>query len=99
MIKLNKYRIVDLSGLEGVSQYNMKACFITHEKNWNLNEILKCGFAFTSAGGNGAINVWLNDNMELKGELMRYGVVISSKTFNSVSEAKICILLWMNWIN
>ena len=96
---INKYHIVKLDKLKGVSEGEVRACFVSGKDPFNLKEILKCGLAFTSAGGNGAINVWITDNGELKGELMRYCVVKESTTFNSIKEAKDRISVWMTIIN
>lgn len=97
-IELSKYSVVELSGLINVSDKKVKACFITDEKDYNLSEILKCGLAFTSAGSNGAFNVWIDDDGELIGERMRYMVTKETRIFNSISEAEQCILEWMDII-
>ena len=40
-IEFNKYSVVELCGLINVSDKNVKACFVTDEKDYNLSEILK----------------------------------------------------------
>ena len=97
-IEFNKYSVVELCGLTNVSDKNVKACFVTDEKDYNLSEILKCGLAFTSAGSNGAFNIWIDDDGELIGERMRYMVTKETRVFNSISEAEQCISEWMDII-
>lgn len=98
-IRLKKYQIVELDGLKGVSGNKIKACFVNKESCFDLREILRCGFAVTSAGDNGAFNIWMTDDGELKGELLRYCVIKDSATFHSILDAKNRIDTWMTLIN
>jgi len=78
--------ICQLDGLPGV-------------KRRIIESTLELGYACTSAGDNGAINVWKDDAGIIRGELMRYCVTVEKRTFASYAELEKCISEWLEMIN
>ena len=65
----------------------------------DIEPTLELGCACTSAGDNGAINVWKDDAGIIRGELMRYCVTIESRSFSNYPEAEKCVSDWLELIN
>lgn len=51
--------------------------------------------AVTSAGINGAINIWLDDSGNICGEFMNNRTIIESLKFDSIEDAELCALKWI----
>ena len=89
--------ICQLEGLPGVKRDKIYAYWFK-----DINDIeatLELGYACTSAGNNGAINVWKDDTGMIRGELMRHLVVVEKRTFVSYAEVEKCVSDWLERIN
>lgn len=53
----------------------------------------------TSAGDNGAINVWKDDAGIIRGKLMRYCVTVEKRTFANYVDAEKCVSDWLERID
>ena len=89
--------ICQLEGLPGVKRYKVDAYLINDTSD--IEPTLELGYACTSAGYNGAINVWKDDSGIIRGELMRYCVIVEKRTFASYSEVEKCVSDWLERIN
>lgn len=89
--------ICQLEGLSGVKRPKVDAYFISN--TGDIESTLELGYACTSAGDNGAINVWKTDAGIIRGELMRYCVAVEKRTFVSYAEAEKCVSDWLERIN
>lgn len=89
--------ICQLEGLSGVKKRKVDAYFIN--KTSDIEPTLELGCACTSAGDNGAINVWKTDAGIIRGELMRYCVTVEKKTFANYTEMEKCVNDWLERIN
>lgn len=58
--------------------------------------VMKNGGAYTTAGDNGAINIWIDNNGIIRGELMRRFVTVDSKQWDFMRDAKPVIDNWIN---
>ena len=65
----------------------------------DIESTIELGYACTSAGDNGAINVWKDDAGIIRGELMRYCVTVEKRTFTSYAEVEKCVSDWLERIN
>lgn len=92
---IKKHRIISLSGLPGTSERKTSAFVVDFNDEFNLEQILKCDMALTSAGRSGAINFWLTDNGEIYGEFMNKRTIIESLKFDSIEDAELCALKWI----
>lgn len=89
--------ICQLEGLPGVKRDKIDAYWFK-----DINDIeatLELGYACTSSGNNGAINVWKDDTGMIRGELMRHLVVVEKRTFVSYAEVEKCVSDWLERIN
>lgn len=89
--------ICQLEGLPGVKRHKVDAYLINDTSD--IEPTLELGYACTSAGYNGAINVWKDDSGIIRGELMRYCVIVEKRTFASYSEVEKCVSDWLERIN
>ena len=96
---IKKHRIISLVGLPGTNEIKTTACVVEENEEFNLEQILKCGMALTSAGRSGAINFWLDDNGDIYGELMNNRKTIESFKFKPIEDAELCALKWIYKIN
>jgi hypothetical protein len=69
--------ICQLDGLPGVKRCKVDAYSINNTSD--IESTIELGYACTSAGDNGAINVWKDDAGIIRGELMRYCVTVEKK--------------------
>lgn len=79
--------ICQLEGLPGVKKCKVDAYWINDTSD--IEPTLELGFACTSAGDNGAINVWKDDAGMIQGELMRFCVKVEKKHFPIIWKWKI----------
>lgn len=86
-----------LKGLPGVKKCKVYAYWINDTSD--IEPTLELGYACTSAGDNGAINVWKDDAGIIRGELERYCVSIEKRTFANYAEAEKCVNDWLERIN
>ncbi|UWF79540.1 MAG: hypothetical protein [Bacteriophage sp.] len=86
-----------LDGLPGVKRRKVDA-YWTND-TIDIEPTLELGYACTSSGNNGAINVWKDDTGMIRGELMRHLVVVEKRTFVSYEEVEKCVRDWLNRIN
>ena len=96
---IKKHRIISLVGLPGTNEIKTTACVVEENEEFNLEQILKCGMALTSAGRSGAINFWLDDSGNICGEFMNNRTIIESLKFDSIEDAELCALKWIYKIN
>ena len=89
--------ICKLEGLTGVKKHKIDAYWF--EKVNDIEATLELGYACTSAGENGAINVWKDGAGIIRSELMRHCVTVEKRTFASYSEAEKCVGDWLERIN
>ena len=89
--------ICQLEGLTGIKKRKIDAYLINNTSD--IEPTLELGYACTSAGDNGVINVWKTDAGIIRGELMRYCVTVEKRTFTSYSEAEKCVNDWLEKIN
>lgn len=82
-----------LSGLEGVKKKDVPCQIFTSVSQ--IKKILDKNEAATTAGGNGAINIYKDDDGFLRGELMRHLRTIDKKIFNSMDELKKWATKWL----
>ena len=86
-----------LDGLPGVKRRKVDAYWIND--TIDIEPTLELGYACTSSGNNGAINVWKDDTGMIRGELMRHLVVVEKRTFVSYEEVEKCVRDWLDRIN
>lgn len=89
--------ICQLERLPGVKRRIIDAYCINNTSD--IEPILELGYACTSAGDNGAINVWKDDAGIIRGKLMKYCVTVENRTFASYVEAEKCVSDWLERIN
>jgi len=84
-----------LLDLEGTSIKEMQAIFIK-----KASEITKVttSAAVTAAGSNGAINIWLDDDMHFRCEAMKFMVTVDKQTYSDVSKVKAWAKKWLSEI-
>lgn len=63
-----------------------------------LAPILKNGFAATSAGSNGAINIWIDDKGNIHSNSYFYCELQDETTHTSVAKAKVWTSEWLKKI-
>jgi len=84
-----------LTGLPNTSED--KEAYSAHGVN-DFVRILRKGKAATTAGPNGAINVWLNDKGEYECAAMRFKATVSSGTFRTQSALRLWLRAWLREI-
>lgn len=89
--------ICQLRRLSGVKKCKIDAYLINNTND--IESTLELGYACTSAGDNGAINVWKDDAGIIRGELMRYSVTVEKRIFASYTDVEICVSDWLERIN
>lgn len=89
--------ICQLEGLPGIKKRIIDAYCINNTSD--IEPTLQLGYACTSAGDNGAINIWKDDAGIIRGELMRYCVTVEKRVFASYEEAEKCVSDWLKRIN
>lgn len=70
-------RLVGLPDTKGVIEADGVSSFAA------VLRALRAGHAATTAGDDGAINIWRDDNGKLRGEVMRFMITQDSQTFNN----------------
>lgn len=88
----------DLIGLKGVKKRRTSAIFIKEANEKEVKTALENGYACTSAGDNGAINIWKTDAGVLRGEAMRYSCTLESVKFSTYTEATKWAQKWLSKI-
>lgn len=86
-----------LKKIPGVEKYKVDAYWINDTSD--IEPTLELGYACTSSGNNGAINIWKDDTGMIRSELMRHLVVVEKKTFVSYAEVEKCVSDWLKRIN
>lgn len=86
-----------LTGLKGVSKKETKAIFIK-KPSQIIKAVLDKGMAFTSAGDNGAINIWKDDSGNIQCEAMRWLNSIDKQTFTNIKSVKVWADKWLHEI-
>lgn len=86
-----------LDGLPGVKRRKVDAYWIND--TIDIEPTLELGYACTSSGNNGAINIWKDDTGMIRSELMRHLVVVEKRTFVSYAEVEKCVSNWLKRIN
>ena len=86
-----------LKKLPGVKKYKVDAYWINDTSD--IEPTLELGYACTSSGNNGAINIWKDDTGMIRSELMRHLVVVEKRTFVSYAEVEKCVSDWLKRIN
>ena len=76
----------ELRGLSGIKKKAIDAVFIENEKE--IEEILLSGKGATTAGENGAINIWMDDDKFIRCELNIYMRTMDSKKYKTFKEAQ-----------
>jgi hypothetical protein len=79
-----------LINLKGTNGKAIDCKFI--KKGSEIRSILKSGIAATTAGNNGAINIYTDDNGDIRCEAMRFMVSLEEKVFQHIKDA-------INWTN
>lgn len=85
-----------LIDLEGTSRKSIESLFIT--KGSDIEVILANEYAATTAGHNGAINVWKDDDGNIRCEVLKHFASIEKKTYSSLSLATIWVNKWIKKI-
>lgn len=89
--------ICQLDGLPGVKREKTDAYWFKDVND--IEATLELGYACTSAGDNGAINVWKDDAGIIRGKLMRYCVTVEKRTFANYVDAEKCVSDWLERID
>jgi len=87
---------IKLEKLDGRSGDNIPALFF--KKPSDIKNILDNGYAATSADGGGAINIWMDDDDNIRCESMRYLVSLEKKTYDNIEDVKIWAKKWLTKI-
>ena len=93
----NEKPICQLDGLPGVKREKTDAYWFKDVND--IEATLELGYACTSAGDNGAINVWKDDAGIIRGKLMRYCVTVEKRTFANYVDAEKCVSDWLERID
>lgn len=99
MGKINIQIFCYLVALPGIRKRKIGACYIKEASENEIKNILEKGFACTSAGGNGAINIWKTDGGVIRGEAMRNCHSLDKKEFSSYTEVAKWAKQWIKIIN
>ncbi len=65
------------------------------KKGSDIEVILNNHYAATTAGSNGAINVWTDDDWAIRCEVQRYQRTLESKTYTNVKSAIKWVDKWL----
>lgn len=84
-----------LLNLEGTSVKAMDCLFFT--KPSEINKVTPT-VAITTADTNGAINIWLDDDMHFRCEAMRYFCSVDKQVYSDVSKVKAWAKKWLSEI-
>lgn len=79
-----------LTGLEGTNGRDIDCLFI--EKGSDIKVILNNCYAATTAGNNGALNIYKDDEDNIRCEAMRFCNTLEKKVFKSFQPA-------INWVD
>jgi hypothetical protein len=74
-----------LTNLEGLTKKSIDALFI--QKGSDIEVILMNDYAATAANYNGAINIWKDDEGNIRCESMRYFTRLETKIYKKISPA------------
>ena len=75
-----------LKKIPGVEKYKVDAYWINDTSD--IEPTLELGYACTSSGNNGAINIWKDDTGMIRSELMRHLVVVEKKRLSAMQKWK-----------
>ena len=75
-----------LKKIPGVEKYKVDAYWINDTSD--IEPTLELGYACTSSGNNGAINIWKDDTGMIRSELMRHLVVVKKKRLSAMQKWK-----------
>lgn len=87
---------VILKGLEGIKRKKIEAAWIVDVTD--ISNVLKKGLACTSAGDNGAINIWKDDDGLFRCKAMRYRRTINEQKYRNISDVENWISIWIDAI-
>lgn len=82
-----------LSGLKGTDGKNIDCIFI--DKGADIESVLGDGLAATTAGDNGAMNVYKDNDGNIRCEIMRYMRTIEEKVFTTTEQAVEWVDEWL----
>jgi hypothetical protein len=82
-----------LNDLEGVSIKDTKALFF--KKPSDIDVIFHNGYAATAADTNGAINIWKDEDDNIRCEAMRHLVSIDDKVYENLLDVKMWAKKWL----
>lgn len=77
--------MAELKGLPGIKEASREAERI--DKPADIEKILERGLAGTTAGDDGAINVWKDDEGNVRCERHRFLAVVDAQTFTKMKDA------------
>lgn len=83
--------ICQLEGLPGIKKRIIDAYCINNTSD--IEPTLQLGYACTSAGDNGAINIWKDDAGIIRGELMRYCVTVEKECSPATKKRKNALVI------
>lgn len=86
-----------LTGLAGTNGNDIECKFINKGKQ--IEAILNDGIAATSAGDNGAINIWKDDEGFIRCESMRFMISLEKAAFEKMPDAVKWANKWLKKIN
>lgn len=84
-----------LLDLEGTSVKKMDCLFFT--KPSEINKVTPTT-AITAAGSNGAINIWLDEDMHFRCDAMRFMQSIDKQVYSDVNKVKRWAKKWLSEI-
>jgi len=87
--------MITLINLEGTNRKETKAIFI--KKAFQVKKITP-ELAVTSAGDNGAINIWLDDDNHFRCNAMRYLKSVDMQTYSDIHKVKVWAKKWLSEI-
>lgn len=86
-----------LSNLPGTNGREISCLFI--DKGIEIDVVLRNGYAATSANNNGCINIWKDDEGNVRCEAARYMRTLESKTYANIKSAIKWADKWVKEIN
>lgn len=84
-----------LNGLEGTSIKEMDCFFIRRVSE--VNKVTPT-LAATTAGENGALSIWMDDDNHFRCEASKYLINVDKKIFSDIGMVKDWLRLWMKKI-
>lgn len=85
-----------LNNLEGVSEETIECEFT--DKSSEIKAILDRGLAVTTGHDNGAINIWKDDNGNIRCEAMRHCQSLDKQIFKKMTDVRTWFDRWIKII-